>query len=463
MATLVETTVDGGATGDYLTLFAAEADNFGATAADITEAGSDEYLECSAICTNGAADTTAVTVAGQTTDASHTITITVPEAYRHDGSGAVPTGDVYRLSVSGQGAVTIGSASVSLVGMFEAWSAAANAQYGLLLNGAAATGSLVDGCIVKATVAAYTNCDAIRISSAGATTVFVRSCMAYGARHGIVTVASGASAAITAHVSATTLLGGDYGIRLTVASGGSNDCTVKNNIAFGNTTPYSGTFNGNSTKNGYSSGTGPSGGSNAINCGTDADAVFVDYDNNDFHLLADVDNPAYRVGTPIDGVTTDIDGDARHATLPCIGADEIALSPTILSIDPDYGDGVGGEAFTITGTNFMASPTVTFGGTAATSVVRVDSTTITGIVPAHAAGAVTVTVTNTDASSGDLEAGYLYDPGLPGGADDPSRKKDENDPVSIWALQGPFKHRQDDFALPIKAPDPMKPLLRKRS
>ena len=48
---------------------------------------------------------------------------------------------------------------------------------------------------------------------------------------------------------------------------------------------------------------------------------------------------------------------------------------------------------TITGTNFAAGATVTFGSTAATNVVVVSSTTITATTPAGSAGAVTVTVT----------------------------------------------------------------------
>ncbi len=49
---------------------------------------------------------------------------------------------------------------------------------------------------------------------------------------------------------------------------------------------------------------------------------------------------------------------------------------------------------TITGTNFVAGATVTFGATAATNVTVVNSTTITATTPAGSAGAVTVTVTN---------------------------------------------------------------------
>ena len=60
---------------------------------------------------------------------------------------------------------------------------------------------------------------------------------------------------------------------------------------------------------------------------------------------------------------------------------------------PNSGSTAGGTAVTITGTNFAAGATVTFGGAAATNVVVVNSTTITATTPAGSAGAVTVTVT----------------------------------------------------------------------
>ena len=63
---------------------------------------------------------------------------------------------------------------------------------------------------------------------------------------------------------------------------------------------------------------------------------------------------------------------------------------------------------TITGTGFLAGATVSLGGTAATNVNVVGSTSITATTPAHAAGAVTVVVTNTDAQSGSLNNGYTY-------------------------------------------------------
>ena len=54
---------------------------------------------------------------------------------------------------------------------------------------------------------------------------------------------------------------------------------------------------------------------------------------------------------------------------------------------------------TITGTNFASGATVTFGGTAATNVVVVNSTTITATTPAGNAGGATVTVTVPDGQS----------------------------------------------------------------
>ena len=78
------------------------------------------------------------------------------------------------------------------------------------------------------------------------------------------------------------------------------------------------------------------------------------------------------------------------------------------SVNPNSGSTAGGTAVTITGTNFVAGATVTFGGTAATNVVVVSSTSITATTPAHAAGAVTVTVSNPGGQSGSLANGFTY-------------------------------------------------------
>ena len=76
--------------------------------------------------------------------------------------------------------------------------------------------------------------------------------------------------------------------------------------------------------------------------------------------------------------------------------------PTVSSVSPNSGSTSGGTAVTITGTNFAAGATVTFGGAAATNVVVVNSTTITATTPAGSTGAVTVTVTNPGGQSGSL-------------------------------------------------------------
>ena len=83
-------------------------------------------------------------------------------------------------------------------------------------------------------------------------------------------------------------------------------------------------------------------------------------------------------------------------------------APTVTSISPTTGTTAGGTSVTITGTGFLAGATVSFGGTAATNVNVVGSTSITATTPAHATGAVNVVVTNTDAQAGTLPNGYTY-------------------------------------------------------
>jgi hypothetical protein len=84
--------------------------------------------------------------------------------------------------------------------------------------------------------------------------------------------------------------------------------------------------------------------------------------------------------------------------------------PTVTSVAPSSGPTAGGTAVTITGTNFVSGATVTFGGTAATGVTFVSATQIDATTPAHAAGAVDVTVTNPDTQSGTFIDGYTYVP-----------------------------------------------------
>ena len=85
----------------------------------------------------------------------------------------------------------------------------------------------------------------------------------------------------------------------------------------------------------------------------------------------------------------------------------VTTPPTVSSVSPNSGSTAGGTAVTITGTNFAAGATVTFGGTAATNVVVVNGTSITATTPARSAGAATVTVT-VSGQSGSLPSGFTY-------------------------------------------------------
>ena len=83
-------------------------------------------------------------------------------------------------------------------------------------------------------------------------------------------------------------------------------------------------------------------------------------------------------------------------------------APTVTSVTPNSGAANGGSGVTIAGTGFLSGAAVSFGGTAATAVIVVNSTSITATTPAHAAGTVSVAVTNTNGQNGGLANGYTY-------------------------------------------------------
>ncbi len=69
---------------------------------------------------------------------------------------------------------------------------------------------------------------------------------------------------------------------------------------------------------------------------------------------------------------------------------------------------LGGTPVTIHGTNFTGATSVTFGGSAATGITVVNSTTISALTPAHAAGLVNVSVTTPSGTGTELSAyGYV--------------------------------------------------------
>ena len=82
-------------------------------------------------------------------------------------------------------------------------------------------------------------------------------------------------------------------------------------------------------------------------------------------------------------------------------------APTVTGISPSTGSTARPTPVTISGTGFLAGATVTV-DVVAVGITVVNSTTITAIAPAHAAGAVDVVVTNPSGSGGMLTAAFTY-------------------------------------------------------
>ncbi|MFI6536631.1 IPT/TIG domain-containing protein [Nonomuraea sp. NPDC050547] len=82
-------------------------------------------------------------------------------------------------------------------------------------------------------------------------------------------------------------------------------------------------------------------------------------------------------------------------------------APTIISVSPAAGPAAGNTLVTIKCANATPGATVTFGGTAATSITVINETTITCRTPAKAVGAADVVVTN-DSAAATATGGFTY-------------------------------------------------------
>ncbi len=98
---------------------------------------------------------------------------------------------------------------------------------------------------------------------------------------------------------------------------------------------------------------------------------------------------------------------ASNTTSATISITSTTNPISLTSINPTHGTPAGCTAFTLTGTNLTNTTGVTFGGIAATNIVVLDSTTVTGLTPAHPGGLVDVTVTDPQGSA-TLTNGYTY-------------------------------------------------------
>lgn len=89
-------------------------------------------------------------------------------------------------------------------------------------------------------------------------------------------------------------------------------------------------------------------------------------------------------------------------------------APTVSGVSPSSGTTAGGTSITVSGTNFVSTPSISIGGNLVTGVGFTNSTTLTGTTPAHAEGGYDVVVTNPDGQTGTKVAGFSYNaPGAP--------------------------------------------------
>lgn len=113
----------------------------------------------------------------------------------------------------------------------------------------------------------------------------------------------------------------------------------------------------------------------------------------------------YTPGTTVVPLTAfTVRGSNTQTLAPSIS---IQSGSTLTLVSPTSGSAAGGTGFVLTGTGLTGATGITFDGVAATSVNVVNSTTVTGVAPAHAAGAVDVVI-HTPAGGATLIAGHTY-------------------------------------------------------
>ncbi|WP_181408820.1 IPT/TIG domain-containing protein [Schumannella soli] len=157
--------------------------------------------------------------------------------------------------------------------------------------------------------------------------------------------------------------------------------------------------------------TGPTaGGTNVTITGTGFSAAtgvtFGGVAGTSFTVVSDtqitVASPAHAAG-PVAVVVQHPDG----ASAPLAFTYTVA-TPVIGALTPNTGSTEGGEVVRVTGTALGDATAVSFGGSAGTSITRVDADTIDVTTPAHAAGAVGVTVTTPGGTSLTLAGGFTF-------------------------------------------------------
>jgi hypothetical protein len=112
-------------------------------------------------------------------------------------------------------------------------------------------------------------------------------------------------------------------------------------------------------------------------------------------------------------------------------------TPSVTAVTPNSGSTLGGTKVTVTGTNFSASVTVTFGGVAATGTQVISSTQLTTTTGEHSSGAVDVVVT-LGTQRGTLPAAFTFVA--------PSKTPNESPTITSLKAQGSREDEPAQFA-----------------
>jgi len=112
--------------------------------------------------------------------------------------------------------------------------------------------------------------------------------------------------------------------------------------------------------------------------------------------------PAQAAAGPVNVVLKDTDG-LSYTLKNGFTYSSVFVS----SVTPNIGPLGGANTVTIQGSGFTSTTSVTFGTTPATSVTFVSATQLTAVAPAHAAGPVALTVSNSNGSD-TMTAAYTY-------------------------------------------------------
>lgn len=118
--------------------------------------------------------------------------------------------------------------------------------------------------------------------------------------------------------------------------------------------------------------------------------------------------PAHPAGAVTVKVTVTKSSGSKSATKRT-GFTYVVPAPTVTKVTPATGITTGGTTVTITGTHLTGATAVRFGTSSATKFTLLNSTTISAVIPSHAAGTVSVSVSTAGGTATDSTSfTYVY-------------------------------------------------------